>query len=1248
MKTKCSLLLSLCLLWLVQTAAAYQTLDVQVKTLPVYNGLAMQKVWLSAAQAPIIKISATQYQPAPGFQPDSSIKTGNAATDFTVLQGMEKKKPFAFVGMPVYRQTETGWEQLISCTIEVYESPAAAQPHLKPAAATATVLSAGAWHKIAVAARGVYKVDYNFVVSKTGHSGAINSNSIRLFGNGGVMLSENTSAPRPDDLVENPIEMHDGGDGIFGEGDYFIFYAPGPTGWDKDSANQQFKSRKHLYEDKSYYFLNVDGSNGLRVPMQAAVPAANVTVTDFDAYAVHELDEENPGAFGKIWWGDAMGSGPGLSNNKSISFTFPPITGPVRATAHLGVRSPVSSNTLSLTCNGAAWGNFNFGAVPMSDGTNPLTDQTVSGTFPGGGNTVKVDIAFSSSSPEAKAYIDYLLINARSQLRFQDGFLDFRDWQSVGAGNTAAFQLQNANGNVRIWDVTNPLQPVRMNGTLSGSTYSFSNEAESLHEYIAFDGSATPQPEYIGPVANQNLHGHEQVDLIIVTAPGFLEAAEDLATFHRNYDGSRVICATTEQIYNEFSSGSQDISAIRDFIRMFYKRAGSDTTQMPKNVLLFGDASYDYKDRLPANTNYVPTFESRQSVVFGASYTTDDFFGLLDDNEDIEATSSASALDIGIGRLPVKSSEEAWAVVNKIKVYASPASLGPWRIMNTYVADNEDGAGAHLSDAETMASAVNNETPIFNGYKVYLDAMNFISTPGGARCPDANKAINDRIAKGTFLLNFSGHGNPEVLAHERIVTANDYNNWENLTRLPFMVTATCDFSRFNQPSYVSAGEAIINKANGGAIAMLTTTHEVYASGNTPLNKRFLEDFFHQRPDGRWNTFGEAYRTSKNLLFPASALNTKRFTLLGDPALQPAFPKYFVQTDSLHSLYTTATEDTLRALGGYRLTGSVRDAAGNLLPDFNGRVTVTIYDKPRNMSLVTKVTGVLRNYQVVDNVVYKGTATVSNGEFAVSFIAPKDINYDFGKARISYYAENGITDAAGVDTALVIGGFSDEAAEDNEPPIVRPFIGDTTFRDGGITGANTVLFVKLFDESGINVTGNSVGHDLTAVLDGDVANPYILNDYYETLPNSYQEGVVLFPINNLPDGKHTLTVKAWDVYNNSGEGSINFEVVNGSVVAIQEMSAYPNPFRDQTRFVFRHNHPNEKVKAEIYIYATDGRLVRQLSAAPKLDVAQSHELTWDGAGSHGEKLPPGVYLCRLVITTAKGIKGSTYQKVVLLR
>lgn len=1245
MKTKLLFLLALLQCALLPAALAYKSLTVQIKTLPQANGQALQKVWLQSEELPIIKISEAKYRALPHFKPDSGFVTGEAA-HFTVHQGVDRKQPFAYVAIPIYRQTADGWEALQTCTLELYESPATAKAQ-KPAAVTNSPLAEGAWYKIAIPGRGIYKIDYDFIAAKTGHSGALNSGAIRLFGHGGTMLPESNALPRPDGLVENRIAMYDGGDGTFGPGDYFVFYANGPTLWEKDSLNQAFKSSKNLYEDKSYYFLNLDGSGGLRVQNAGTAGPATTTVTDFNAYALHEKDEVNINGYGKAWWGDAMGSGPGLNNTREFSFSFPDITGPVRAEARVGVRSITGSNTLNLTCNGQGWGAFTFAATPAPE-VNSLLAQTVSGSFSGSGNTVQVTATFNSPASDAKAYLDYLVINTRAQLSFQNGFLDFRDWQSVGAGSVANFELKNANGNVEIWEVTDPVQPVRRNTTLSGSTLSFTNDAQRLREYIAFEAGSAAVPEYIGPVANQNLHGHGQVDLIIVTAPEFADAAQDLAQFHRDYNGSRVVCATTTQIYNEFSSGSQDISAIRDFARMFYKRAGADTAEMPRNLLLFGDASYDYKDRVAANTNFVPTFQSRESVVYGSAYTTDDFFVLLDDSENLETASGMSALDMGVGRLPVKTPGEAYDVVNKIRVYASPASLGPWRLVNTYVADNEDNAGAHLAQSESMNLAVNNESPVFNSYKVYLDAMNFVSTPGGTFCPDANKAINDRIDKGTFLLNFMGHGNPKQLAHERIVTSTDYNSWNNLNKLPFMVTATCDFSKFDQPAYVSAGEAIILKPDGGAIAMLTTTHEVFAGSNEMLNRRFLEDFFHQKEDGGWSTFGEAFRISKNTAFIASPLNTKRFTLLGDPALQPAFPKYFVQTDSVVSLHSGTVQDTLRALGAYEVQGTVRDAAHNVLSDFNGRVSVTIYDKPRQMSVLTKVYGVLREYEVLDNVVYKGTATVTNGQFRYSFIAPKDINYDFGKARISYYAENGLTDAAGLDTNRTIGGVNEDAAPDNDAPLVQAFIGDTTFINGGITGANTLLYVKLSDESGINVTGSSVGHDLTAVLDGDVANPYILNDYYETLPNTYQEGVVRFPVNDLPDGKHRFTVKAWDVYNNSGEGSVDFEVVNGSVVAIQETSAYPNPFRDQTRFVFRHNHPDEVVQAEVLIYAPDGRLVRQLSANPRLGMAQSQELTWDGNGSHGEKLSSGVYLCRILITTNKGVQGGAYQKVVLLR
>ncbi|KAK6026929.1 hypothetical protein OSTOST_07087 [Ostertagia ostertagi] len=453
-----------------------------------------------------------------------------------------------------------------------------------------------------------------------------------------------------------------------------------------------------------------------------------------------------------------------------------------------------------------------------------------------------------------------------------------------------------------------------MAGSLSGTTYSFTQDAASLHEFVAFDGSAFGTPAFSGKIANQDIHGHAAVDLIIVTHDKFLSAARKLADYHTQRDKMRVLLVTNEQVYNEFSSGGQDISAIRDMARMFYLRAGSNEAEMPKNILLFGDASYDYKNRIPGNTNFVPTFESEESIAIGSSYVVDEFYTMLDDNENIEDAKIANTLDIGVGRLPVGTEEEAEAMTAKIIAYTSPASLGPWRLNNTYLGDNEDGAGPHLMQAEYMESIIKTKTNnLYNSTKIYLDNLPFVSTPSGERCPEGNNAINNTIFKGTFLINFTGHGSIYTLTHERVLTAADFGLWKNINKLPFMITATCDFSRYDRPETPSAGEKLITKADGGAIAMLTTTALVYADINREINADFLTAQFDVHNQNKWYSFGEAYRRGKNtayinVLNPFVLMNYRAFTLLGDPALQPAFPEHFIHTDSIMEMTQNLAEN----------------------------------------------------------------------------------------------------------------------------------------------------------------------------------------------------------------------------------------------------------------------------------------------------------------------------------------------------
>lgn len=1217
----------------------------EVTEADINQGYIYKKIWLQEYSIPQVTITETIYQDSIRL-PDGVIP--DIATHYLQQIGKERKKTFLLLKIPAYNKDAiTGiGKRLRSLKINVKEYLAVGNNTMSKNIRTESPLAKGQWYQIAINKTGLYKIDYDFIKKNFSlEPGSLKPENIRVFGNGGNMLAENNAIPRRLGLTENAVELKGMEDGVFNPGDYILFYGVGPTSWTSDTPDIGFIHQKHLYEDRAFYFLNFDQSKGLRVTEQQTSLTANTNVSAYDAFDMHEEDVFNPGKIGKQWWGEEFSNSPGKALTKTISFQTENALSPINAKIYLGAICPASSN-FEININGAKVNTVPLDASAKNSDDIVISAKIISESV-AAANKIDIELRYNPGVSDGKGFLNFIEINYRSVLAFTGSQILFRDKNSFGVGKVARYELNNSNNATEVWDITDALAPVRMKGQLNGTTFSFTQDAGKLRTFVACKDDQLYLPDFKGIIGNQNIYGQDQVDYIIVTHPLFWDAANRLADFHRQRNNLRVLVLTTTQVYNEFSSGSQDISAIRDMVKMFYDR-GTHDGDMPRYLLLMGDASYDYKNRIANNTNYVPTFESAESQYLINGFCNDDFFGFLDDNEDIENTDIPNTLDVGVGRLPVKTAQEADDVVAKILNYKSPASLGPWRISAMVVADNEDNAGPHMEDAEIMLSTVLSNSNVYNGTKVYLDATPIVSTPGGARAPAANKTINDRVARGTFLINYNGHGNTEVLAGERIITLDDYRKWRNFDKLPFIITATCDFGRFDHPEYVSAGEQLVLKRDGGVIAALTTTQLVYQYANRIINRSFLDAQF--RHNDRWNTFGDALRIAKNetyLTVPdrGTLINFRKFALLGDPALTPDFPEFKIGIDEVVDPVLEKPVDTIKALGAYMIKGSVRDNTGNILDKFNGKLDVTLFDKPLTIRTITAIN---KYFKLQQNVIYRGKVSVTNGRFSYTFLVPKDVNDYYSNGRLSSYADNGSQDAAGVDTSLVLGGYSDHPVIENMPPVVKPYMNDSLFRNGGITGANTSLFAILEDETGINVSGNAVGHDLTAILDNDVKNPYVLNDYYETALNTYKRGYVSFPIVNLPNGWHNLRIKAWDANNNSGEGSVNFEVIDGSVVQIRELMNYPNPFTDQTRFVFEHNHPSEQLNALINIYNATGSLVKSISKSFLATSSRSEDITWDGTGNNGITLPSGVYYYRISISTEEARETLGYQKLVLIR
>lgn len=1101
--------------------------------------------------------------------------------------------------------------------------------------ASSSVLAVGEWHKVGVTQTGLYKIDYAFMKS-LGYSDSELKNSLpKVYGNGGGQLSFDNSAFRRDDLKDNAIIVVDGNDNSFDQGDYIVFYGQSPHTWRISSSS--YAHNYHKFSDSTYYFITLQPRSAAKFPgVQPNENTSDFSVNYFDEHQFYEQDLVNLIKSGREWYGESFN----VKTSQSFQFIFSNIDlqKPVQVKANFLGRTITDASNLTVEVPNLGSQSFKINPILNSYLAPYGTSQNFSFTFNPTSPTFNVVATYSKGNSTANAWLNWIEVIGSRKLIATASPLFFRNKESIGKGITA-FTLSNVNANTVVYDVTDPTNIKRQELSVQGTNAVFRVPTDSLKQFVAFDLSTKLQtPFYSKKVANQNLHAvglNGGIEYIVVTHPSFLSYAKDLADFHEERDGFTTVVATTEEIYNEFSSGAQDIKAIRDFIRMFYKRANGDSGLQPKYVLLFGDASYDFKSTASSNSNFIPSYQSLNSVSPTGSYITDDFFGFLDDNESDELN---QLLDVGIGRLPVSNATQAANAVQKIKRYYAKDSFGDWRTNVTFVGDDEDESPTllHMVDANRLATKVDTTYCDYNIYKIYLDAYQKVRTSGDARYPDVNRAIDERIRKGTLIFNYVGHGGELGLAYERIVGVDQINDWVNDQNMPLFVTATCEFTRFDDPNRTSAGEFVFLNPVGGAIALLTTTRLVYSSPNFVLSQAFNNIAF-ERINGKRPTIGDIVLYTKNNA--DKNVNTRCFSLIGDPGVTLSYPDLKV--------VPTSVPDTLSGLSKVTVAGYVADNNGNKLDWFNGEVYPTVFDR-----LETKVT--LDNngwgpftYEVQNKVIFKGRASVVNGEFEFTFVVPKDISYTYGQGRISFYAQNGDVDAAGCYEDFLIGGTGGDATADEQGPTVQLFMNDESFVRGGITNLNPNLFAKVFDENGINTVGNGIGHDIVAVLDENTANAIVLNDYYESEKDNYQRGTIRYPFENLTEGKHTLSLKVWDVYNNSSTAETEFIVANDENMAISHVLNYPNPFTTNTGFYFEHNMPEQSLQVQVQIFTVSGKLVKSIQGYYNSNGFRVGPINWDGRDEFGDKIGKGVYLYKIEVNAPSGAKAEKFEKLVIL-
>jgi hypothetical protein len=1111
--------------------------------------------------------------------------------------------------------------------------------------AGSSVLKEGRWIRIAVTAPGIYRLDY----SQIKDMGFADPSSVALYGNNRGQLSFYNDGTAPDDLRKIAFRMEKGGDGIFNEGDFILFYAEGTHRWRYNQAEGIYEFMRHNYSDTAWYFVTAKSGTASYVASdQPPSLPYNTESSSCDVFWRHEKESVNLIRSGREWYQQVT---PGYENTIVPDLPGLDPATRLRYTIRVLGRSDTGSS-FTFRQGTALLKTIAVAPVNMTDlnGVYASISQVEDSCMPSS-SAPSFSLMFSNNGNlAATGYIDYADFFARAKLNYTDRQLFISDTRTVKPGGITRFTVTGSSS-LTVWDITDPFNPKTIGTAAVGGNTAFSVATDSLRKFVVFAPAQVLYPLIRkDPVPNQDLHSLAAADMIIVTHPLFSKYAARLAEIHSTNDDISSVIVTPAQIYNEFSGGVPDAVAIRNFVKMIYDRGAGEASGL-KYLLLFGDGSYENKTPPPGNPAYIPTWQSVNSYVGVLSFTSDDFYGLLGEGEG-EAT---GYLDIGVGRLPAADTASAGIMVRKTEKYISSSAMGSWRNSLCMVADDED-SNLHMNDAEGLSEAVSAAAPPASVEKIYLDAYRQVTTVTGSSYPDAEKAINDRIAAGCLIFNYVGHGNETGLAHERVVRTDDINSWKNSGMLPLFITATCEFSRFDDvdinpatktiSARTSAGEMVLLNPDGGGIALMSTTRVVYSAPNYTLNRSIYDYAFARASDGYAMRLGDIIRLAK--VNSGSGMNKRNFLLLGDPALRLAWPvQGKVVTDSINSVSVEFVTDTLKALSLITVSGHVEDSGGNLMTGFSGIVEPVVYDKAQTVTTLANDGGTPMTFPVSGSVIFRGTTEATEGRFRFSFIVPLDINYSYGKGMISYYAHDDNRDMNGAWSGITVGGFSEINMDDTDGPVIRLYMNDTLFREGGITDTSPSLLALIGDASGVNATGAGIGHDIIAWLDDDMQGAVVLNNLFRADIGVHNSGSLVYPMLITERGEHTVSLRAWDNLNNPSVATLRFVVETGGKFRLTDLLSYPNPVTAGTRFTAGHNRPDTGMEITVTVFNQAGSAVRVIKEQINTAGYALPDIPWDGCDSNGSRLARGVYLWRIEAVTDNGEKTSATGRIIIL-
>ena len=1096
-----------------------------------------------------------------------------------------------------------------------------------------SILSNGDWYKIGVVESGIFKIDKNFLENNNISSDNIDPNKIQVYGSGynGALpqLNSESNKINPEEIQ---IKIYGNSDDIFDDNEFIYFYLQSPDKIYFDYESNKVKTEKNIYTDTAYYFIKINGDISREINLEKSTTNYDDEVNDVFFNYRYENDLYNIIQSGRFWFGEIFSPGNSINiplleffiENSKVFLEFGLVS-----------RSTVPSS-FTVSVDNSELSTFEMNTIKEGIYGNKILRQVENTEYNYLPNSGFINLKYSGNN-SAISYLDYVDITGKIELKYSlftnlffyslpQNKSFFRKY-NISTNKTHGLDLDGKN-NLKFWNISNPYQITELETIKENDKYYVIKNDSVYSRNLLFDLDDLVYPIFSQKLENSDIFNSNNPDLLIITHSIFFQEAQRIKAL-REQEGLSVTITNINDIYNQFSSGNQDISSIRNFIKYIY----NISSKKLKYVILFGDCSYDYKFRVPNNTNFIPIYQSYNSSNNIYSFSSDDYFGFLESDEGIwiENLNGDHDLEVSIGRIPSNNISEAKDYVDKLYLYSQKNQVkGDWK-KNIYLISDDGDNNVHQNDAENHFNLLNEQNPEYNIRKIYLDNFKQEVIDGVKVSPQTKFKVDEAIERGSLIVNYIGHGNEFFWTEEKILDDNSIYNWNNRSKLPLFITATCEFGKFDDPLITSGGELLLNKGNGGAIALLTTTRPVFSQTNFRLNNQFYKNVF-KKNDDEYRRLGDIFVDTKNNSL--SGPINRNFALLGDPSLKLIYPKYNILINDI---------DTLKSGAKVVITGDIVDQNNEKIKNFNGEVFSEVFDKMSlNQTLGDESTPY--NFNEWDDIIFKGYSSVINGAFSFEFTVPVNIDYNFDKGRINLFATDTILFQEAIDHSdFIIGGTSNQFNSDEEGPEINIFIDDMNFISGDEVSKSPLLIVEAYDQSGLNLTNMNSYQKMIGIVD-DTTIIY-LNDYFTYNKDDYQRGIIRYPLGDLGSGRHKIEIKITDNYNNLSSNSVVFIIGENNRLNIKNVMNFPNPFSDYTTFKFDLPQEDQSIFVNLEIYDLRGNKVYNYTHTYEFSPLVVEDIYWNGNDLNNYPLPQGIYIYKLHVNNlVNGKKVTVHNKV----